>query len=544
MALKILITAIDTNNTAKSFGIVGSVLLNESDIKKANTPVAANDDAVSYKKPELNSKKLVAIIDQLSIMDNLLKQKLDNQKIAYQNSKLAEQENRIERARQYGDLSTKNKDAERVGGGGLGLLAIAGLGLLTYDPVMNAIKGIVDFAVEAGTFISDTVKEITGFFEGFFPDDSPTEETPTETPEVDAPTTPPAPPASPPPADAKPVTPPAAAPPAEAKPVTPPAAGESKTVPPADAKPKPKVPKDNRTWWERNAPTWAGGKPDPGQPATPAKPSEEQKTEPSSPGQVVEVNHPDTGSGWGIAGAKDSNGRPVVFSKEAAEAFAQMMKDSGGLVKPSDVTSSKRTVAYQEQMRKRGYKPAANSLHLKGVALDIHGASQGWIKQHGHKYGWQLNEYKGSHGGHFDYRGPGTALPAEKGSAVTGPNQPSMVDQVTSKATKIVDDTLINMAEFIGTIGGKVVGRGIARDLTTASPNFAKLISDEAAVQTAEIAKIKNDASKPPKVPVISPPNINTSGVGAVQNAPTMVDRNSVQYYLNRFGYKEVNTPI
>jgi hypothetical protein len=546
MALKVLITEIDTNNTAKSFGIVGSVLLNASDVKKAITQVAANDDAVNYKKPELNSKKLVAVIDQLSIMDNLLKQKLDNQKIAYQNSKLAEQEDRIERVRQLGNLGAKNKDAERVGGTGLGLLALAGLGLLAYDPVMNAIKSIVDFVVETGTFVSDTVNEITEFFEGFFPDNEEPAPEDTNSQEI----TPAAAPASSlreqaEVASLNPVTP-------DAQPIPSPAKTEGPSLreqAEAAAIVKPSVsgtkskgsqPKDNRSWWERSAPSWAGGKPVPIPSATPANQGKQEKTD--TLGKVAEVSHPDTGSGWGINGGKDSNGRPVVFSKEAAMAFAQMMKDSGGLVKPSDVTSSKRTVAYQEDMKKRGYKPASNSLHLSGIGLDIHGSSQSWIKQHGHKYGWQLNDYSGSHGGHFDYRGPGVALPAEQG--VGGGDQQSIVGQVTSKATKMVDDTLTNMAKFIGTIGGKIVGRGTARDLTTAAPDFAKLISNEAATQTAEIAKIKNVASKPTPTVIASPPNISAPGASTVQNTPTMGDRNSVQYYLDRFGYRETNNPI
>ena len=129
MALKVLITTIDTNKTAKSFGIVGSILLNESDIKKTSAPVAANNNAVPDKKPELNSKKLVAVIDQLYIMDGFFKQKLNNQKLAYKNSQLNEREDKIER----GGRLKQRKDAEKVKSGsgiGLGLLGLAGLGLL------------------------------------------------------------------------------------------------------------------------------------------------------------------------------------------------------------------------------------------------------------------------------------------------------------------------------------------------------------------------------------------------------------------------------
>jgi hypothetical protein len=119
-----------------------------------------------------------------------------------------------------------------------------------------------------------------------------------------------------------------------------------------------------------------------------------------------------------------------------------------------------------------------------------------------------------------------------------------MVENVIGTAKRKVDDTFTNIAEFIGTVGGKVVGPGMARSLTTAAPNFAQMISNEAATQTAAIAKIKDDASKPTPPPVVSPPNISAAGSSVVENLPTMVDRNSVQYYLSRFGYKETNTPM
>jgi hypothetical protein len=521
MALKVLITAIDTTNTAKSFGIVGSVLLNESDIKNANRAVA-NDNAVPDQKPELNSKKLIAAIDQLSIMDNLFKQKLNNQKVAYQNSKLNAQEDRIERQ----DRLEQTKDAERVqssSGSGLGMLGLLGLGLLAYDPVMKFVTGMVDFTLETATFISNTVTQIKDFFTGFFPDETPKEETPDETPQSNEPAKTPI---TTPPADANPVVPPVTTSSTDAVPVTPsaqkPIAGESKAAPAEEsAKPKP-VAKDNRSWWERNAPTWAGGKPDPAAPVQQTPDSEKSTSD-----KVISVNHPETGAGYGIAGANDQHGRPIAFSKEGAEAFAKMMADSNGAVKPSDVASSKRS-----PQKNAAVGGATNSPHLRGVAMDIHGTSSAWIRQNGHKYGWKPHDYAGTHGGHFVFGGAG--MPAES----------STFEQVVNKGAEVVDNTLTNMAEFIGTVGGKVVGPGMARSLTTAAPNFAQLISNEAATQTAEIAKIKDAASKPTPSPVISPPNISAAGSSAVENLPTMVDRNSVQYYLNRFGYKETNTPM
>jgi uncharacterized membrane protein required for colicin V production len=110
----------------------------------------------------------------------------------------------------------------------------------------------------------------------------------------------------------------------------------------------------------------------------------------------------DTGPGYTIQGASDQQGRPVVFSQSAASAFAKMMKDSGGAVKPSDVASSKRSPT-----KNRSVNGAAKSKHLYGIAMDIHGSSEKWIRANGSKYGWIANDYPGSHGGHFEFGGQG-----------------------------------------------------------------------------------------------------------------------------------------
>ena len=123
----------------------------------------------------------------------------------------------------------------------------------------------------------------------------------------------------------------------------------------------------------------------------------------SSGTSTIPVSHPQTGSGFGLSGVFDYKGRPGVFSKGAAAAFGKMIADSKGMVKGTDIASSKRSKSYN---RKVG--GVANSNHLFGNALDIHGSSQTWMRANGPKYGWIINDYPGSHGGHFNYKGAGS----------------------------------------------------------------------------------------------------------------------------------------
>ena len=133
---------------------------------------------------------------------------------------------------------------------------------------------------------------------------------------------------------------------------------------------------------------------------------------------VVSVSHPNTGSGFGVEGVTDYKGRPGVFSKGAAEAFAKMITDSGGAVKGSDIASSQRSKSYNAHVG-----GVSNSNHLFGNALDIHGTSQTWMRANGQKYGWIVNDYPGSHGGHFNYKGAGASkmnTPDEGSPVATG----------------------------------------------------------------------------------------------------------------------------
>jgi hypothetical protein len=137
-------------------------------------------------------------------------------------------------------------------------------------------------------------------------------------------------------------------------------------------------------------------------------------------GPAQPVNHPETGRGYTVPGARDANNRPVVFSQGAANSFAAMMRDSGGQVRAADIASAQRSGA-----KNRAVGGVSGSEHLDGNAMDIHGRSIDWIRKNGPRYGWYVNDYDGSHGGHVEFRGNGqsTAMATpttRRGGGLTG----------------------------------------------------------------------------------------------------------------------------
>lgn len=93
------------------------------------------------------------------------------------------------------------------------------------------------------------------------------------------------------------------------------------------------------------------------------------------------------------------------------------------------------------------------------------------------------------------------------------------------------DKVLTNIANFIGHIGGKIVGPGVSRNLTTTGPDFAKLISEEsnkiqnqiamgekktesAAINVPSAAQTLKSASPTGSISVINP---NYPGSGGIE---------------------------
>jgi murein DD-endopeptidase MepM/ murein hydrolase activator NlpD len=108
-------------------------------------------------------------------------------------------------------------------------------------------------------------------------------------------------------------------------------------------------------------------------------------------------------------GYKDSSGRDIKLDPGAAQSFKKMIAD-GMPFNSASVANVYRDENEYLRLKSQGYSPAPNSRHNFGRAADIHGAMNTWIRKNGAKYGWYANDYSGSHGGHFEWRGGGQSV--------------------------------------------------------------------------------------------------------------------------------------
>lgn len=124
-------------------------------------------------------------------------------------------------------------------------------------------------------------------------------------------------------------------------------------------------------------------------------------------------------------GYKDASGRDIKLNPGAAQAFKQMIAD-GMPFSSGDVKNVYRDENEYLRLKSQGYEAASNSKHNFGMAADIHGAMNTWIRKNGAKYGWYANDYSRSHGGHFEWRG----------KANVSPQQPSQQAQISPAPTQ------------------------------------------------------------------------------------------------------------
>ena len=195
------------------------------------------------------------------------------------------------------------------------------------------------------------------------------------------------------------------------------------------------------------------------------------------------------------------------------------MRDSGGAVKPSDIASSKRSPA-----KNAAVDGATNSPHLRGVAMDIHGSSNAWIRSNGARYGWSAHDYSGTHGGHFIFGGPGMDPSGPSGIMAEAA---MAVEQLTTDA---VQSLAKGLSEFISTDTE-------FRDVNQ-STGIANRIAESARQRVA--AKVESRSAPPAPSPspasvVVDRQNANPDRSGTVETIRERNDSVIINQYLEYF---------
>lgn len=507
MAIGAIIKSGDTIKISKSFGIVGSAVVGGSKIPVV--VVAANNNEPIQERDIAINKPLVKMINALASIDGFIKQRLDNQKIIARNEQLASREAQIEQVDQEPQIEEVKPDAEKVSGSGLGLLGIGALGLLAFDPVQDAIKQIADGVVGVGKFVIDVVKSINSAFSFLF-------------------------------------------------------GGSTSSVPEAN----PEEPAQQPT------PTQGTGGQAPAVPVPPEAKEEKPSflssvTSGAMTGAAVGSFIPRVGAiGGAVVGGvyggvsnifggstsstapassqssttpPQENAQPVNPAAPAADAAPVVAGEipKNDIVALGNYLASKGADKSQmENMALSGRvgDHSENSRHYRGMAIDVNFPGQNeasildalepQLRAAGYNTIWRKPGHEthmhvsvgGPEGAGGDY-GDSTSLMSAAGQAI-GQAATASMEQ---------------LGKVFGALAGSIVKPGVLRD------DIPNTIATSARQLNTDIAVTKTE--KPITSPPIAlPPNINKTG-GTTENPASSADKNSVYYYLRRFGYQDLNVP-
>lgn len=499
-------------NVSESMGIVGKAAQQQTKTKPK--PKTGGGTLVNNRNTRLN-KPLVAMINQLASIDGFLKQRLDNQKIVAKNNLLAIRESQIEATDQAAQMEVIQPDAEKVSGSSAGLVALGGLALLTLDPVQEAIKDIAHGVVETGKFITNVVSTINKAFTFLFSGKSGGDEIQVEQPQ--------------------------------------PVADAQSTNTQTETPVKPEAIPEEKSSFSTDVAAGAAT----GALVGSVVPRVGMVVGGVVGGIVGGAKH-FVGGGSTTPAATGGTGTPAAQATKTGGSSATSTTTPAAQATQADAAATgeipkNNIVALGKYLQGQGIEvsenPAfggvgthgKNSRHYTGNAIDLNivsgddsknpaaaakfDALRPQLEAAGYNVIWRAKD-------HYDHMHVSVGGPEGGGSYGDSNSLMGMAGQA-------VEDGLEKMAELFGMLGSAIIKPGVPRD----KEDYSKAISAAAMKTNADVAVTKTPKSAPtPKAP--TPPNINKISGGATQNPATVADKDGVYYYLRRFGYQDLSTPV
>ncbi len=469
--------------------------------KPPSATLIANNDNDGYNKP------LVKMINVLASVDNILKQRLETAKIIEKDASLNARESQIETNDALPQLEAISPDAKKVNGSAMGLLAVGGIAaLLTLPPVQDAFKDIIDGVSNIGSFVTNIAKSINEVFKFLFTSKDPSEDASTN---VDAPSS-------------------------------------SIQTNQTSKSPQP-TPVSKPSFMSSVAGGAATG---------------------ALIGSVVpRVGVVAGGLVGGVVGAissvsSRSTSSPSIRNSSAPQAIrssstpsshaiqSSSSQSSNGAIPKNETNDSAAIVRLGRYLQTQGInvsensafgnvgKHSNNSRHYSDRALDLNisgsqeaakfDALKPQLEAAGYSVLWRVK-------GHETHMHVSVGGPEGGGSGYYQSGASSLGSAMSTAANM----SLEAVGKLFGILGSAIIKPGIPRT------DLGAVIANAAIKTNAEVATTRTPTPTPPPTRALAPPapNINRGSSGPTQNVTTTVDRNSVYYYLRRFGYQELSRP-